>query len=205
MDRPSLADVRRDPIHYARSGDTHVALLGAVREFIDADHVASHVDFDRLLTTVLFTDIVGSTEHLAAVGDRRWKDLIELHDRLARSAIDTHRGRTVRTTGDGVLATFDGPARAIRCATELNAAAARLGLQIRAGLHSGEVEMRGDDVHGIAVHTAARVQSEAGAGEVLVSRTVVDLVAGSGIAFADRGLYALKGVPGEWRLYAVAA
>ena len=190
--------------HYPMVGDTH-GLLGAVREFIDADHVPSYVDFDRLLTTVLFTDIVGSTEHLAAVGDRRWKDLIELHDRLARSAIDTHRGRTVRTTGDGVLATFDGPARAIRCATELNAAAARLGLQIRAGLHSGEVEIRGDDVHGIAVHTAARVQSEAGAGEVLVSRTVVDLVAGSGIAFADRGVHALKGVPGEWRLYAVAA
>ena len=154
---------------------------------------------------MLFTDIVGSTEHLAAVGDRRWRDLIELHDRLARTAIDGHRGRVVRTTGDGVLATFDGPARAIRCATELNTAAARVGLQIRAGLHSGEVEIRGDDVHGIAVHTAARVQSEAGAGEVLVSRTVVDLVAGSGIAFDDRGVHALKGVPGEWRLYAVGA
>jgi class 3 adenylate cyclase/pimeloyl-ACP methyl ester carboxylesterase len=189
--------------HYPMVGDVR-PLLDEVRAFVCDDHTAHRLDLDRVLTTVLFTDIVGSTERLAAVGDHRWRELIELHDRLAREAVAAHRGRVVRTTGDGVLAMFDGPARAIRCATELQAAAARLGIEIRAGLHSGEVELRGDDVAGIAVHTAARVQSEAGAGEVLVSRTVVDLVAGSGLAFDDRGVHALKGVPGEWRLYAVA-
>ncbi len=190
--------------HYPMVGDVW-PLLAAAREFIRDDQVAPHVDLDRLLTTVLFTDIVGSTAHLAAVGDHRWLELIELHDRVARTAIERHRGRVVRTTGDGVLATFDGPARAIRCATEIKDAAGRLGLEIRAGLHSGEVETRGEDVTGIAVHTASRVQSEAGAGEVYVSRTVVDLVAGSGLSFDDRGMHSLRGVPGEWRLFAVGA
>jgi class 3 adenylate cyclase len=181
------------------------SLLAAVREFVCDDLAMPAVDLDRVLTTVLFTDIVGSTEHLAAVGDRRWLDLIEVHDRVARSAIERNRGRVIRTTGDGVLATFDGPARAIRCATEIKEAARRVGLEIRAGLHSGEVERRGEDVSGIAVHTASRVQAEADAGEVLVSRTVVDLVAGSGLLFDDRGIRSLKGIPGEWRLFAVGA
>ena len=189
--------------HYPMVGDAW-SLLAAATEFIGDGASAPAVDFERLLMTVLFTDIVGSTERLAAVGDRRWRELIEAHDRLARTAVARHRGRVVRTTGDGALATFDGPARAIRCALEMKADAARLGLEIRAGLHTGEVETRGDDVAGIAVHTASRVQSEAGAGEVLVSRTVVDLVAGSGLSFDDRGVRALRGIPGEWRLFAVA-
>ena len=190
--------------HYPMIGDAW-SLLAAVREFLCDDLAMPAVDLDRVLTTVLFTDIVGSTEHLAAVGDRRWLDIIEVHDRVARSAIERNRGRVIRTTGDGVLATFDGPARAIRCATEIKEAARRVGLEIRAGLHSGEVERRGDDVSGIAVHTASRVQAEADAGEVLVSRTVVDLVAGSGLLFDDRGIRSLKGIPGEWRLFAVGA
>jgi class 3 adenylate cyclase/pimeloyl-ACP methyl ester carboxylesterase len=190
--------------HYPMVGEV-APILDAVREFICDDRAVPHREIDRVLTTVLFTDIVGSTEHLAAVGDRRWLELIELHDRVARTAIEGHRGRVIRTTGDGVLATFDGPARAIRCATEIKEATGRLGLEIRSGLHSGEVEIHGDDVSGIAVHLASRVQSEAGAGEVFVSRTVVDLVAGSGLSFDDRGVHSLKGIPGEWRLFAVSA
>ena len=190
--------------HYPMIGDV-ASLVGAVRRFVGADRAGATVAVDRVLTTVLFTDIVGSTETLASVGDRRWMELIELHDQLAHSEIGRHRGRAVRTTGDGVFATFDGPARAIRCAAAIREGAARLGLQIRAGLHAGEVEMRGDEVAGIAVHTASRVQSEADAGELLVSRTVVDLVAGSGLTFLDRGVRALKGIPGEWQLFAVGA
>jgi class 3 adenylate cyclase len=190
--------------HYPMVGDA-APVLAAIRDFLGDSSDEPLLDLDRTLTTVLFTDIVGSTEHLAAVGDRRWRELIETHDRVAREAILRLRGKVVRTTGDGVLATFDGPARAIRCATEIQAAARRLGLEIRAGLHSGEVETRGHEVSGIAVHTAARVQSEADAGEVLVSRTVVDLVAGSGLSFDDRGVRSLKGIPGEWRLFAVSA
>jgi class 3 adenylate cyclase/pimeloyl-ACP methyl ester carboxylesterase len=189
--------------HYPMVGDPWSLLAGAT-DFISDGTTAPVVDFERLLMTVLFTDIVGSTERLAAVGDRRWLELIDRHDRLAHTVVARHRGRLVRTTGDGALATFDGPARAIRCALEMKADAARMGLEIRAGLHTGEVETHGDDVAGIAVHTASRVQSEAGAGEVLVSRTVVDLVAGSGLSFDDRGTRSLRGIPGEWQLFAVA-
>ncbi|HJR25190.1 MAG TPA: adenylate/guanylate cyclase domain-containing protein [Acidimicrobiales bacterium] len=189
--------------HYPMVGDPW-SLLAAATELIGDQAGTPPVDFERLLMTVLFTDIVGSTERLAAVGDRRWLELIDLHDRLARSAVARHRGRLIRTTGDGALATFDGPARAIRCALEMKEDARRLGVEIRAGLHTGEVETHGDDVAGIAVHTASRVQSEAGAGEVLVSRTVVDLVAGSGLVFDDRGVRSLRGIPGEWQLFAVA-
>ena len=190
--------------HYPMIGDA-ASLLAATREFLHLERGDSEIDADRVLTTVLFTDIVGSTETLAAVGDRRWRELIDLHDGVARTEIVRHRGRVIRSTGDGVLATFDGPARAIHCARAIKDAAGRLGLEIRAGLHCGEVELRGDDVAGIAVHTASRVQSEADAGELLVSRTVVDLVAGSGLSFDDRGVRALKGIPGEWRLFAVSA
>jgi class 3 adenylate cyclase len=158
---------------------------------------------DRVLATVLFTDIVGSTEHAAQIGDHRWKELLDRLDNTTRSEIEHFGGRLVNTTGDGHLATFDGPGKAIRCARLLIEAARPLGIQLRAGLHTGEVEVRGSDVGGIAVHIGSRVASLAGASEVLVSRTVTDLVAGSGIEFDDRGEHALKGVPGEWRLFAV--
>jgi class 3 adenylate cyclase len=155
---------------------------------------------DRVLATVLFTDIVGSTERARELGDRRWRELLDRHDATARAQLERFQGRLVKTTGDGLLATFDGPARAIRCATSLRE---QLPVLIRAGLHTGEVELRGDDVGGIAVHIGARVAALAGASEVLVSRTVKDLVAGSGIEFTDRGVHTLKGVPDEWQLYAV--
>jgi class 3 adenylate cyclase len=158
---------------------------------------------NRVLATVLFTDIVGSTERAAQVGDRDWRALVERHDALVRRAIDRYRGRPIKTLGDGFLATFDGPARGIRCARELTEQVRALGIEIRAGLHTGELEAMNGDVGGMAVNIGARVSSLAGAGEVLVSGTVRDLVVGSGIEFADRGTHALKGVPGEWRLYSV--
>jgi class 3 adenylate cyclase len=176
-------------------------VVAEVEEFVTGTrHVAQP---ERVLATVLFTDIVGSTEQASALGDSAWRQKLDAHDAAVRAVIERHRGREVKTTGDGFLATFDGPARAIRCAVELTAAVAGLGIQIRAGLHTGEVEVRGDDVGGIAVHIAARVQAAAEPGEVLVSRTVTDLVVGSGIEFADRGARTLKGVPGEWQLFAV--
>jgi class 3 adenylate cyclase len=158
---------------------------------------------DRVLATVLFTDIVGSTERAAELGDQRWRWLLDEYEALVRREIESFRGRAVNFTGDGCLATFDGPARAIRCAAALNEAARKLGVEVRTGLHTGEVEQRGDDVGGIAVHIGARVMGEAGPGEVLVSGAMPPLVAGSGIEFEDRGEHTLKGVPGEWRLYAV--
>jgi class 3 adenylate cyclase len=158
---------------------------------------------NRVLATVMFTDIVGSTERAAAIGDHRWKELLDRTDRLTDSRIAQFGGRLINTTGDGHLATFDGPGKAIRCARELVEAVRPLGIELRAGLHTGEVELRGADVGGIAVHIGARVVSLAAPSEVLVSRTVTDLVAGSGIEFEDRGEHALKGVPGEWRLYSV--
>ena len=161
------------------------------------------VDVDRILTTVLFTDIVGSTAQAAALGDHRWRGVLDAHDAVAHTVIDRHRGRLVKLTGDGVLATFDGPGRAIRCAMALRSALAPLGVEVRAGLHTGEVELRGEDIGGIGVHIAARVLEHAAPGEVLASGAVPLLVAGSGIDFDDRGEHALKGVPGAWRLFAV--
>jgi class 3 adenylate cyclase len=158
---------------------------------------------DRLLLTVLFTDIVGSTERAREVGDRRWRELLDAHDRLARELVHREGGRLVKSTGDGILAIFDGPGQAIRCAAALRAELRPMGLDIRAGVHMGEVERRGDDVGGIAVHIAARIVGVAAPGEVLVSRTVRDLVAGSQIALEDRGSHALRGVGDEWPLYAV--
>ncbi len=158
----------------------------------------------RRVATVLFTDLVGSTERATQLGDSRWRDLLTRHDQLMRRALERHRGHEVKTMGDGFLATFDGPARAIRCACSAADAVRELGIEIRAGLHTGEVEVIGDDIGGIAVSIGARVGSAAGPGEVLVSRTVTDRVAGSGIEFNDRGTHSLKGVPGEWGLYAVA-
>ena len=158
---------------------------------------------DRVLATVLFTDIVGSTDIARRIGDHAWRDLLERHHALIRSQLARFRGREIDTAGDGFLAAFDGPARAIGCALAIREAVGTLDLQVRAGLHTGEVEVLGDKLAGVAVHTGARVAAEAGAGEVLVSSTVKDLVAGSGIEFEDRGTHELKGVPGEWRLYQV--
>jgi class 3 adenylate cyclase len=152
---------------------------------------------------VLFTDIVDSTKRAVQLGDERWKDLLGRHDAHVRRQLERFHGREVNTTGDGFLAWFDGPARAIRCAMAIRDVLRGLGLEVRAGLHTGEVELRDDDISGIAVHVAARVAAAAGAGEVLVSRIVVDLVAGSGLSFTARGEHAFKGVPGEWGLFAV--
>jgi class 3 adenylate cyclase/pimeloyl-ACP methyl ester carboxylesterase len=160
---------------------------------------------ERVLATVLFTDVVSSTERLASVGDRRWRDVVEMHDATSRRQVERYRGRIVRTTGDGMLATFDGPARAIHCAVAVRDAVRNLGLEMRAGLHTGEIELMEDDLSGIAVHIGARVSAMARPGEVLVSRTVKDLVAGSGLTFEDRGAQVLKGVPDSWELYAVVA
>ena len=158
---------------------------------------------DRVLATVLFTDIVDSSTRLAVVGDRAWRELLERHHALVRSELRRFRGTEVDTAGDGFFASFDGPARGIQCAGAIVDAVRELGLEVRAGLHTGECEIVDGKVAGIAVHTGARVASQAAAGEVLVSSTVKDLVAGSGIAFADRGVHELKGVPGEWQLFAV--
>ena len=182
-------------------GDSE-AVLGEIEEFLTG---ARHErEADRVLATVMFTDIVGSTERAAELGDSQWRSLLDRHDRVVRRELDRHRGRYVKSTGDGVLATFDGPARAIRAAGAISQAVRPLGLEIRGGLHTGEVEVIGDDVGGLAVHIGARVMSHAGPGEVLVSSTVKDLVVGSGINFDERGVRELKGVPGEWRLFAVA-
>lgn len=161
-------------------------------------------EHDRVLATVLYTDIVESTAHAARLGDAQWRKVLDAHAALSAREIGRARGRLVKSTGDGVLATFDGPARAVRCAAALREGAGQLGITLRAGLHTGEIElMDDDDVSGIAVHIGARVAALAGAGEIFASGTVKDLVTGSGIAFADRGAHALKGVPGEWRLFAV--
>jgi class 3 adenylate cyclase len=177
-------------------------IVDEIEEFLTGHRTAPEPD--RMLATVMFTDIVDSTRRASELGDRGWRQLIERHDQLMRRELERHRGRAVKTMGDGFLATFDGPARGIRCATSAREAVRELGIDIRAGLHTGEVEVMGDDIAGIAVNIGARVGAAAGPGEVLVSRTVTDLVAGSGIDFADRGVHALKGLPGEWQLYAVA-
>jgi class 3 adenylate cyclase len=176
-------------------------VLEAVEEFltgVDRPAVST-----RVLATVLFTDIVGSTERAAELGDRRWRELLQVHDDIAGRLVDRWGGRLVKTTGDGVLATFDGPGRAVGCATSLREELRGIDMEIRAGLHSGEVELRDGDVGGIAVHIAARVLAAAGPGEVLVSRTVRDLVTGSDTALEDRGAHRLKGVEGTWQLFAV--
>ena len=156
----------------------------------------------RSLKTVVFTDIVGSTDRAGELGDERWRQLLDRHEAVVGRQIARFDGQCVKSTGDGVLATFDGPARAIRCALAIKEAVRGLGLEVRAGVHAGEVELRGDDVGGIAVHIAARVAATAGANEVLVSRTVADLIAGSEVRLTDRGEYDLKGLPERWRLFA---
>ena len=184
------------------AGD-QAALLTEVGAFVTGARPMS--DVHRVLATVLFTDIVDSTHRAAELGDKRWKALLAPHDELARNQIEEHRGRYIHTTGDGLLATFDGPARAVRCAQAILSAMESLGLEIRAGCHTGEIELAGDDVQGLAVHIGARVAAVAGASEVLVSSTVKDLVAGSGLSFEDAGEHELKGVPDRWRLYRVVS
>jgi class 3 adenylate cyclase len=178
-------------------------VAGLVEEFLTG--IRRVGESDRVLATVLFTDIVRSTDRTAALGDGRWRVLLDRHDATVRRHVSRFGGRLVKTTGDGAVATFDGPAKAIRCAMALVDDLREAGIELRAGLHTGEVELRGDDVGGIAVHIAARVMAEAEPGDVLVSRTVRDLLMGSTIELVDRGERALKGVPGTWQLFGVAA
>jgi class 3 adenylate cyclase len=190
-------------------GMDHLFWFSHAEEAVDAIHdfllgARAAPVHDRLLATVMFADIVSSTEQAVRLGDERWRDVLESYHSLARRRVSESGGREVKTLGDGFLATFDSPTRAIRCATTIRDASRGLGLEVRSGLHAGECEIIGDDVGGLAVHIGARVSSAAGPGEVLVSSTVHDLVVGSGIDFTDRGTHALKGVPGEWRLYAVS-
>jgi class 3 adenylate cyclase len=200
-----LPDVRLIEV----GGDDSLAYVGPtetvlreVEEFVTGTR--SQVPVDRVLATVMFTDLVDSTAQLSALGDRVWRERLDAHDAMIRGRLDTFRGHEVKMTGDGVVATFDGPARAIGCAQAIVDGAAGLGLDVRVGLHTGEIELRGDDIGGLAVHIGARVSQLAGPGEILVSRTVVDLVAGSRLAFDDRGEHSLKGVDGSWRVFAVS-
>ena len=177
-------------------------LVDDIEEFVTGHRPEATEEVDRVLATVLFTDIVNSTSKVIEVGDRRWRELLDSHDRLARQVVERHRGKLVKSTGDGILATFDGPGRGVRCALALGVAAQQIGLPLRAGLHTGEIEVRGDDVGGIAVHVAARVMGQSVANEVFVSRVVTDLVAGAGLKFTERGSFDLKGIPGSWDLFA---
>jgi pimeloyl-ACP methyl ester carboxylesterase len=193
--------------YFEQPGDDHLPWLGDSVELVDKMQLfltGSHgaAEIDRVLVTVLFTDIVSSTERAATLGDRAWHGLLDRHNEIVRTELARYRGREVNTTGDGFLAVFDGPARAVRCAMSIRDGMRSLGIEIRAGVHTGECERDGDNFAGIAVHTGARIMSQAAAGEVLVSGTVKDLVAGSGLRFRDRGVHSLKGVPGEWILFA---
>jgi class 3 adenylate cyclase len=224
---PTLVLHRRDvqviPIEHARYLAEHIAgarlvelpgadvsiiwetpelVLDQVEELVTG--VRRIAEPTRVLAAVLFTDIVGSTQQASRVGDRRWRQLLDVHDELAARLVEEAGGRLVKTTGDGILATFDGPARAIRCAADLRDALRGMGLQLRTGIHAGEVELRDGDVGGIAVHIAARVMAAAGPGEILASRTVRDLVVGSDLALEERGAHPLKGVEGTWQLFALA-
>jgi pimeloyl-ACP methyl ester carboxylesterase/class 3 adenylate cyclase len=187
--------------HLPFGGDAD-AIVDEVEEFLTGTR-HEHADTERVLATVLFTDIVGATEKAGALGDRRWRELLEQHHQLVRRELARFRGREIDTAGDGFFAAFDGPARAVRCACAVSSTVRSLGLEVRAGAHTGECEVIGEKFGGIAVHIGARVAAQAAPGEVLVSSTVRDLVAGSGLAFEDRGRHALKGVPGDWQLYAV--
>jgi class 3 adenylate cyclase len=178
-------------------------IFDEVTEFLTGTRPVT--DIDRVLVSVLFTDIVGSTERAASLGDQRWRSLLDRHDQIVREQLRIFRGREVNTTGDGFVASFDGPARAIRCGQAIIDATRNLGIELRMGLHTGECEVRGNDLGGLAVHIAARVGNLASPSEVCVSGTVKDLVVGSGIEFSDRGEHVQKGVPGSWKLYAVAS
>jgi class 3 adenylate cyclase len=178
-------------------------IISNVREFLTGQRHANQSD--TVLSTIMFTDIVGSTQKVIAAGDRRWTDLLEAHDAAIRRELAAYRGREIKTTGDGFLAIFDGPARAVRCAFAVREAVRPVGLEIRLGIHTGECEMRRDSISGLSVHIAARIAALASASSVVVSHTVKDLVAGSGIAFEDLGDHNLKGVPDQWHLYRVVS
>jgi len=198
----SLVELPGDFHLSARPGDEDDA-MDLVEQFLTGSR--GDYDIDRVLTTVLFTDIVGSTERASVLGDHAWRDLLDLHDRTVRREIERFRGREIKTLGDGFLAAFDGPGRAVRCARAITEGAGRIGVEVRSGLHSGECEVRGGDLAGIAVHIGARIGALAQPGEVLVSTTVKDLVIGSGISFEDRGTHSLKGIPESWQLFSVAS
>jgi pimeloyl-ACP methyl ester carboxylesterase len=185
--------------HLVYVGDSD-AIVAEIEEFLTG---MRHVDADRVLATILFCDMVHSTDLVSELGDRRWRGLLDAYYAMIRRQLERFAGREIKTIGDGLLATFDGPARAIRCAQAIRDGSKQLSLEVRVGLHTGEVEIMGDDIGGFAVHIGERVSACAGPGEVLASRTVVDLVAGSGIAFSDRGEHELRGVPDRWQLYAV--
>jgi class 3 adenylate cyclase len=177
-------------------------IIGEIEEFLTGSR--SEMEIDRVLATVLFTDVVDSTKRAATLGDRPWRALIDRHDQIVRQQLSRFRGREVKNLGDGFLATFDGPARAVRCAAAIAETIKPLGIAVRGGLHTGEIELKGDDIGGIAVNIAARVAAAAGPNETLVSSTVRDLVAGSGLRFEDRGLHDLKGLPDQVHLYSAA-
>jgi class 3 adenylate cyclase len=181
------------------------ALAGDIEEFVTGRRETEDADIERILATVLFTDIVDSTRKAAEAGDRQWRRWLDEHDRIARQTVEKHRGHWIKSTGDGLLATFDGPGRAVRCALALGPAVRPTGLSLRAGLHTGEIELRGDDVGGLAVHAASRVMAQSEPGEVWVSRVVTELTAGAGLKFAERGARDLKGLPGAWELFAASA
>jgi pimeloyl-ACP methyl ester carboxylesterase len=189
--------------HFPWLGDA-AAVIREIQRFLRTVH-AEEADLDRALATILFTDIVGSTGKAVELGDRGWRELVDRHDTTVRALLSRYRGQEVNTTGDGFFATFDGPARAVRCAQVIADAVRPLGIEVRAGVHTGEIEMTGRTISGIAVNIGARIGARAGPSEILVSQTAKDLVAGSGLAFQDRGLHELKGVPDQWRLFAVAA
>lgn len=190
--------------HLVFPGD-QLRMCGDIEEFVTGYREATPPDFERVLATVLFTDIVDSTRRAVTIGDRAWRQMLDEHDEAARRLVTQHRGHLVKTTGDGILATFDAPGRAIRCALAFTQATNRLGLAVRAGLHTGEIEVRDSDIGGVAVHAAARVMAEAGSSEVIVSRVITDLVAGAGLKFSARGTHELKGLPGSWDLFAANA
>jgi class 3 adenylate cyclase len=192
-----------DGDHGYWTGDT-ATTIGDVKEFITGHREEAIDDLERVLATVLFTDIVGSTQSAVEMGDQPWRRLLDSHDQMARQIVERHRGNLIKTTGDGILAIFDGPGRAVRCALAFEAAAKEIGLPLRAGLHTGEIEVRGRDIGGVAVHAAARVMAQSQSSEVLVSRVVTDLVAGAGLKFSERGSYELKGLPGRWDLFAAS-
>ena len=207
-----IADAIHGARHVELPGGDHdpwagdqAALVSEVQHFLADVRAQDDSSFNRVLATILFTDIAGSTARSATMGDRDWRDVRQQHDRQARGHLARFRGREIKSLGDGFLAVFDGPARAVRCAEAISASVTRLGIEVRSGLHTGEVELEGDDIAGIAVAIGARIGALAEPGEVLVSSTVKDLVVGSGLLFADRGVHPLKGVPDAWHLYALAS